>query len=181
MKVHFIRHAQATTRSTLLPDEYRALTCRGRKRFRQVAANLKKTDFNPDLIITSCKIRAVQTADILAESLQFNSDIMISTELSGEHDMTVIEKILTTAHESDEIVIVGHEPFLGRVVSSLLTLTPQCQLSKGSVVSMKITRSKSGLTAELGGIVTGSGKIIGKPGAAREWLAEKACADNRGE
>ena len=181
VRVHFIRHAQAVTRSTQLADEYRALTCRGRKRFRQVAACLKKTDFNPDLIITSCKIRAVQTADILAESLLFNSDIMISTELSTMHDITVIEKILTTANECEEIVIIGHEPYLGRIVSSLLNLAPPCQLSKGSTVSLNINLSKSGLTAGLTGIVTGSGRLIDKPGAAHKWLEEKACTDNKGE
>lgn len=181
MKIHFIRHAQAVTRSALLPDEYRTLTCRGRKRFRKVAASLKKTGFNPDIIITSSRIRAVQTADILAESLLYNRELAIADGLAGEYGLQELEGILSTFQQPKEIAIIGHEPSLGRVVSALLDLSPQCQLSKGSVVSMKITRGKSGLTAELGSVVTGSGKIIDKPGAARKWLEGKACADNRGE
>jgi len=181
VKVHLIRHAQAVTRTALLPDEYRALTCLGRKKFRQVAASLKKTDFNPDLIITSSKIRAVQTADILAECLQFNSNIIISAALSSDHGLAEIEKIVSAYHAADELVIVDHEPALGRIVSQLLSLPPHCQLSKGSTISMKITPGKSGLTAELCSVVTGSGKFISKPGAALEWLKEKICTDNKGE
>lgn len=181
MKLHLIRHAQAVTRTALLPDEYRALTCLGRKKFRQVAASLKKTGFSPDLIISSSKIRAVQTADILAECLQFNSDIIISTALSGEHGVETIEKIASTYHDADELVIVGHEPALGRIVSQLFSLSPNCQLSKGSTVSMEISPGKSGLTAELCSVVTGSGKYIGRPGAALDWLKEKLCTDNKGE
>lgn len=181
MKVHLIRHAEAVTRTALLPDEYRALTCRGRKKFRQVAASLKKSDFNPDLIITSSKIRAVQTADILAEGLQFNSDIIISPALSSDPGVSELAKIVSASHGADELVIVGHEPALGMIVSELLALSPPCQLSKGSVVSMKITLVKSGLTAELCGVVTGSGKIISSPGAALEWLKEKICTGSKGE
>jgi phosphohistidine phosphatase SixA len=63
MRLHIIRHAEAIERSTDLPDEQRHLTCCGRKRFRKVAACLKKMAIAPDYILASPLVRAVQTAE----------------------------------------------------------------------------------------------------------------------
>ena len=83
MKLHIIRHAQAIERSADLPDEQRSLTCRGRQRFRQVAASLKKMAITPDYILASPLVRAVQTAEILSETIRFNGELQISAELAG--------------------------------------------------------------------------------------------------
>ncbi len=170
MKVHFIRHAQAIERSTELPDEYRNLNCRGRKRFRQVAACLKKMEIDPDLIITSPKVRAVQTAEILAETLRFSGEVRISADLATGPDISALGKLLRSKNASREIVIVGHEPGLGEVVEELLKVSAPCHLPKGGVVSLDISIKKSGLTAELAGLITGGGKAIRKEGAAMERL-----------
>ena len=170
MKVHFIRHAQAIERSAELPDEYRNLTCRGRKRFRQVAACLKKMDIDPDFIITSPKVRAVQTAEILAETLRFSGEVRISADLATGPDISALGNLLGSKNESREIVIVGHEPGLGEAVGELLKLSTPCSLTKGSVVTLKISSKQSGLTAELTGVITGGGKMIRKAGAAMERL-----------
>ena len=168
MKVHFIRHAQAVDRSTGLPDEQRNLTCRGRKRFRQVAACLKKMGIDPDFIITSPKVRAVQTAEILAETLRFSGEVMISADLATGPDISAFVNLLKTKSESDEIVIVGHEPGLGEAIGELLKLSTPCNLAKGSVVTLKISIKQSTLVAELTGLITGGGKAIRKAGAAME-------------
>lgn len=170
MKVHFVRHAQAIERSNELPDEYRGLTCRGRKRFRQVAAGLKKMGIDPDFIITSPKVRAVQTAEILAETLSFNGEVLISADLATGPDISALSNLLRSRKESREIVIVGHEPGLGEAVRELLKLSTPCNLTKGSVVSLKISIKQSCLAAELTGMITGGGKAICRTGAAMERL-----------
>jgi len=177
MKVHFIRHAQAIERSTELADEMRNLTCRGRKRFRQVAACLKKTAIDPDFIITSPKVRAVQTAEILSETLRFSGDVRISTALADGPDLAALGSLLKANYEARELVIIGHEPCLGELISELLQISTPCNLAKGSVVSMKISLNKSRLTAELTGVVTGGGKAIRKAGAAMERLKGKKYTD----
>jgi len=174
MKVHFIRHAQAVDRSTELPDEHRNLTCRGRKRFRQVAACLKKMGIDPDFIITSPKVRAVQTAEILSEALRFSGEVQISADLAIGPDISALGNLLKTRNGSREIVIVGHEPGLGETITELLKLPSHCNLSKGSVVTLKISIKQSGLTAELTGMITGGGKAICRVGAAMERLLESA-------
>jgi phosphohistidine phosphatase len=170
MKVHFIRHAQAVERSADLPDEQRSLTCRGRKRFRLVAARLKKTGIDPDYIITSPKVRAVQTAEILAETLRFSGEVQVSAALATGPDLAALGDILGRSKTANEIVIVGHEPGLGEAVGELLKLSPPCSLTKGSVVTLNVSLRQSGISAELESIVTGGGKAVGKADKAMERL-----------
>jgi phosphohistidine phosphatase len=177
MKVHLIRHAQAIERSTELPDEYRNLTCRGRKRFRQVAASLKKMGVDPDFIITSPKVRAVQTAEIFSETIQFSGEVQISAALAEGPDIAALGNMLRERKTAAEIVIVGHEPGLGDAIREMLKLPTRCQLSKGCVVSLQISIKQSGLTAELAGLITGGGKAIRKTGAAMERLLGNDHAD----
>ena len=170
MKLHIIRHAQAIERSTDLADEQRNLTCRGRKRFRQVAACLKKMAIAPDYILTSPLIRAVQTAEILSETLRFNGELQISAELAGGPDSAALSSLLHARNSASEIVIVGHEPDLGELVGTLLRLPAPCSLPKGCVVSLEISTKKSELTAELISLITGSGKAIRKSAEAIKRL-----------
>jgi phosphohistidine phosphatase SixA len=163
MKLHIIRHAEAIERSTDLPDEQRGLTCRGRKRFRKVAAYLKKIEIAPDYILASPLVRAVQTAEILAETLRFNGELQICAALADGPDSAALGSLLRARNSAVEIVIVGHEPALGELVSTLLRLPAPCSLSKGCVVSLDITLKKSSLSAALLAMITGSGRSAQKP------------------
>jgi len=170
LKVYFIRHAQAMERSAELTDEHRNLTCRGRKRFRQVAACLKKQGIDPDVIVTSPKVRAVQTAEILAETLHFNGEVRISPDLATGPDPGVLENLLRANGVARELVIIGHEPALGKVIGTLLHLPTPCNLTKGCVVSLKISLRHSDIRGELTGLITGGGKAISRTSAALERL-----------
>jgi len=174
MKLHIIRHAEAIERSADLPDEQRSLTCRGRQRFRQVAASLKKMAITPDYIISSPLIRAVQTAEILSETIRFNGELQISAELAGGPDSAALRDLFQARSSAREVVVVGHEPDLGELVGTLLRLPAPCTLSKGCVVSLEIALKKSGLSAELISLITGSGKVIRKPADAIKRLLGEA-------
>ena len=178
MKVHLIRHAQAVEGSTGLPDEFRYLTCRGRKRFRQVAASLKKNGISPDIIITSPRIRAVQTAEILSGTIRFNGELKISPELSNSPDLVTLGNILRANSTAGELVIVGHEPSLGEIIRLLLKCPGHPHLPKGCAVSMKISLRKPDLGAELTGLIGGGGKALCKAGPAMEKLFGR---ENTGE
>jgi phosphohistidine phosphatase len=158
MIIHFIRHAQAIKRTTALPDEHRYLTCRGRKRFRKISATLRKLDIDPDYIFTSPKIRAVQTADILAEKLLFSGDCII-TPLLGNFTLQALQDLMHLYPLPKECVVVGHEPDFSIVIGQLLNL-PTCSVAKGSVVSLTIVTDQPTLTAELTQLITSGGKLI---------------------
>ena len=160
MKLHIIRHAQAIARSAEIPDEERTLSCRGRRRFRQVAATLKKLEIDPDLIITSPKARALQTAEILSETIGFSGEVQIAPILGELCTATDLLQILPSLPCSDEILIVGHEPDLGAIIAELLSISVPCRLARGSTVTIKLTEKNGLLSAEILQIVTGAGKVL---------------------
>jgi phosphohistidine phosphatase len=164
MLIHLIRHAQAIKRSPAVPDEQRFLTCRGRKRFRKVSGVLRNLNVDPDYIFTSPKIRAVQTADILAEKLLFNGELIVSP-LLADFTLQSLFELLQVYLLPKECVLVGHDPDFSELVAKLLNLS-YCSLSKGSVVTLKISISKSILSANFESLITGGGELISKQSKA---------------
>jgi len=158
MIIHLVRHAEAVERTVELADEHRFLTPRGRKRFRKTASDLKKSGIKPDVILTSPLIRAVQTAEILAQSLKFKGDLVVSDLLAHGFQIEGLDKLVQGFPRAKEIVLVGHEPEFGALAGTLLASDTSCTLPKGATISFKITRDKK--KADFRQLVDGSGKII---------------------
>ena len=66
MDLFLIRHAIAEERGEGLPDAERALTHKGRARFKLVVRSLARSGFRFDRVYHSPWLRAVQTAELLA-------------------------------------------------------------------------------------------------------------------
>lgn len=160
--IHLIRDAEAVQRVPGGADEYRYLTCRGRARFRRVAAILRKLGIDPHCIITSPKVRALQTAEILAEAIRFRSEVIVAPQLADGLDLTGLRDLLMTVPSAREMVVVGHEPDLGRLTGELLCLPESATLKKGGVVTVNLNLKQGSLYAEFVRLVTGGGKVIEK-------------------
>jgi phosphohistidine phosphatase len=158
MIVHLVRHAEAVERSPELPEEHRFLTPRGRNRFRKVASSLKKSGIDPDVILTSPLIRAVQTAEILAQSVKFKGDLVVTALLAHGFQPEELDELLQGFPRAKEIALVGHEPELGALVRTLLAADTICTLQKGATISFKKEPGKAG--ADFRQLVNGGGKII---------------------
>jgi phosphohistidine phosphatase len=70
IELYFVRHGIAVERIPGVPDSFRELTGKGRRRFRKTARAFAQLGRSLDLILTSPLVRAVQTAEILAERAQ---------------------------------------------------------------------------------------------------------------
>jgi len=159
MKLHIVRHAEAVDQSSTIPDDYRYLTCRGRTRFRRVADTLKKCDIDPDVIVSSPLLRAVQTAEILAETIRFTGELIIWPMLADNLNLPRLYEYLENISPVRELVMVGHEPDLGLVVGELLDHSP-CSIKKGGGVTLKIKLQQPEIAANFLWMVTGGGKLI---------------------
>jgi phosphohistidine phosphatase len=137
MKLFFVRHAEALDRSAAIPDEMRYLTSEGRGTFRKTARTMLKQGVEPSLILTSPLIRAVQTAEILAETLVFFGPLLLRNELSPGFDMQKLQALLDEFQSADEVVFVGHEPDLSGLITTLLALPDGLELKKGAAVKLK--------------------------------------------
>jgi phosphohistidine phosphatase len=133
MKLILIRHAAAIIR-----DENRYLTTEGRVLFRKTAHTMLKNGCDPSLILTSSLIRAVQTADILAESLSYVGPLMVMDELNAGLDMPALRNILHDFKPLQELVVVGQEPDMSSLTAFLLSLPGGFDFKRGAAVNLKI-------------------------------------------
>jgi phosphohistidine phosphatase len=138
MKIIFVRHAAAIDRGPGIAEERRYLTPKGRIFFRETAQTLIKKGLKPELILTSPLLRAVQTADILVESLGYCGPLVAVDDLEPGFDLDRLKKLLDQYQQVRELVIVGHEPDLSSTVSALLGLRDGFNFKKGCAVRLNI-------------------------------------------
>jgi phosphohistidine phosphatase len=119
MDLLVIRHAIAGDRAewakTGRPDHERPLTAEGRERMREVSRGLQRLVPELDLLATSPFVRAVETADVVAEAYP---DIEVVDAPPLAHGRSPDEvRTWLAARPEQRIGIVGHEPDLGQLVS----------------------------------------------------------------
>jgi phosphohistidine phosphatase len=122
MNLFFLRHGKARPRSPQWrPDSKRPLTREGENSMFEVARGIKALDVSFDVILTSPYARALRTAEILAEV--YDAQKLFETARlaadAGAND--IIDEINENFSAAGEIVLVGHEPFLSGLISTLLT------------------------------------------------------------
>lgn len=110
MRVYLIRHGHAVDEDIKLVDEHRYLTKKGRKAVREIAHVLKREGVELDAILTSPLVRAVQTAELLAEGLDFVGIVEALPPLRPGVPARVAAGEL--ASRGVAVAVVGHEPNL---------------------------------------------------------------------
>ena len=125
MNLFFLRHAKACPRGPKYrPDSKRPLTREGEKAMRQAAAGIQALGLSFDLILASPYLRALRTAEILAEAYD-SKKLFVTRHLAADADpRDVVAEILENFGTLENIVLVGHEPFLSGLISRLLTGKP---------------------------------------------------------
>ena len=158
MKIYLVRHAAAVDRSPGTTEEQRYLTPEGRISFRKTARTLLKREVDPGLILTSPLIRAVQTAEILAETLGYTGPFVVTDALAPGFDIAGLEQLLSLYRDVDELVVVGHEPDLGSVAAALLAVPP-FGLKKGAAIKLAIDPDDLGARAEFKWLAVGKNVV----------------------
>lgn len=106
------RHAEAEDGS---PDSARKLTKHGRDQARRVAAWLKPRLPKRCEVLVSPAARAQETASALA--IRFETSVVVGTNAIAAEIITAIG----WPSRSKAVLIVGHQPTLGRVAATLLS------------------------------------------------------------
>jgi phosphohistidine phosphatase len=139
MEIHLMRHGLAIDREhpSCPPDPERFLTDTGLERTRSMARGLVRLRIEPELIVTSPWVRAVQTTEIVAEELDFIGERRTSDALLPDTPPADFLSELTALHPR-RVLVVGHAPQLDRLLAALLGLTtPITQLKKAGVASLR--------------------------------------------
>ena len=116
MTLYLIQHGEATSEDV---NPSRPLTPKGSQEVQKTASFLAQMNLGPISIRHSGKLRAQQTAEIIAAPLRPGCQVQQSENLSpNDSARNLIEEI---GKRKTDLVIVGHLPFLGKLVSTLLT------------------------------------------------------------
>jgi phosphohistidine phosphatase len=119
------RHTEAEDGS---PDAQRKLTAKGRRQAKAMAAWLKTRLREPWTLLTSPLDRAQETARAL--SGKFN----IVDEIATAADAAALLNAADWPDAQGTVVVVGHQPMLGRAAARLLCgKNADCSIKKGAV------------------------------------------------
>ena len=114
-----MRHGLAVERDEWQGDDFhRPLTPQGREKTRAASRGLAAFCDAPDLIATSPKLRALQTAEIVLTAWHSKPTLEIWPELAEGNLLSWMVRLRTTGEST--ILLVGHEPDLSRFASLLL-------------------------------------------------------------
>lgn len=118
MEIYLVRHGDAYTKEE---DPERHLNNDGLKQCHLTGRALKRLEIMFDLIVSSPKVRARQTAEIIAGEVDHsNSEIRITETLQPATDPKETISFLNDLNKIKKVLLVGHLPLLGILASKIL-------------------------------------------------------------
>ena len=115
MKVYLVRHGDAVPEEV---DPARPLTAKGQAEVEATARELAEEGARIDEIWYSSKLRAKQTAEIIARALNI-SKVIKKKGLKPNDPVAPIAKLIRQSNKT--ILIAGHLPSLAKLISLLKT------------------------------------------------------------
>jgi len=138
VQLHLLRHAHAgDPEGWSGPDAARPLSAKGEQQAERLGRFLAEVGFQPDAIITSPKIRAARTAEIVAEAI--GVEVREDERLAREFDLVTVEAILFDAGEPVKPILVGHDPDFSDVLATLCG-TSNVPMRKGAFARIDVSR-----------------------------------------
>ena len=120
MDFYLVRHGEAKPEEE---DPARPLSDQGREGVRRVARKAAAMGVKAAEILHSGKLRAKQTAEILAEHLSLSNGLSQKEGLKPLDAPCIAKEILEKSPEP--LILVGHLPHLSHLVSILLSGDPE--------------------------------------------------------
>ncbi|MGO8930113.1 MAG: phosphohistidine phosphatase SixA [Limisphaerales bacterium] len=159
MNLYILRHGIAVEPGSPVhaKDADRPLTPEGERKLRRITEAMEALGLSFDLILSSPYLRARQTAEIVAEALKAHKRLDYSESLTpGGSTKKLVEYLDRLQPPPDNVLLVGHEPYLSGLVSLLATGTEGfcVVLKKGSLCKLATESLKHGRCAALEWLLT---------------------------
>lgn len=147
MYLYLIRHGEAVPENV---DADRPLSEKGMLDVSEVAAFMNFDEIKVDEIWYSTKLRAKQTAAVIAEAIPHKNLVQMQGLKPNDPAAKVAQEILAVR---EDVVIVGHLPFLGKLASLLITGSEEndvVNFAAGGVVCLEKSIDNIGVGWEKG-------------------------------
>ena len=132
MRLYFVRHGIAEDYAA--SDFARELTKRGRRRVAASARVMARLGLQPRQIWSSPRLRARQTADIIADALDM--DASLTETVNFGFDLAGLRALTRNLSENDEVMFVGHNPDMSLLVSELTGV--DASMKKGGLARIDV-------------------------------------------
>lgn len=140
MRLYLLRHGIAEDASAGMSDAERALTDEGRDQLVDTSKALLRLGVKPGVILSSPLVRAVQTAELVAPSL--DAPVEQALELQPGCMLSDLER-LVRRYQHDTIMIVGHEPDFSTLAARLNNADERgIVLKKGGMIRVDVSGGK---------------------------------------
>src|SRR6266496_3921914 len=157
MDLYILRHGLAGESGTYKNDSQRPLTPKGKRKLKAVSRAMAELELDFDQIVSSPYARARQTAELVANALKASKKLRLSETLTPEGSSKHLIEMLQNMKPTPEVVmLVGHEPYLSRLISLLVTgnSSSRVVLKKGGLCKLSIESLKHGQCAGLEWLLT---------------------------
>lgn len=136
IELYFIRHAHAGSAEQWTgADELRPLSDKGIGQAERLGVHLALLGFSPDVILSSPKLRALQTAEIVAAAL--GKQVKVDDRLADEVELSDLDAIVRDTGPARRPVLVGHDPDFSQLVTDL-TGAREIALKKGALARIDV-------------------------------------------
>jgi phosphohistidine phosphatase len=144
MEIYLMQHGKSFSEEA---DPERSLTPEGENQIEASTRALQKMGVGFDLIVTSPKKRARQTAEIVAQGLEYPSDdIKVTEALQPKAPASDAISFLKAYEDKTRVLLTGHLPSLGGIASDLLSEGSKVdvQFNMGGLCRVDADLSKGG-------------------------------------
>jgi phosphohistidine phosphatase len=137
-ELYLLRHAHAgDPMGWDGPDDARPLSDKGEKQADRLGRFLAQIGFKPDAILTSPKVRAARTAEMVGAHLDMKTGT--DERLGGQLGLEELEQVIRDAGDPERLVVVGHDPDFSDL-AALLCGTPEIPIRKGALARIDVHR-----------------------------------------
>ena len=138
VQLHLLRHAHAGDPMKWNgPDDTRPLSEKGRLQAERLGLLLADAAFDPDAIATSPKLRALDTARLVATPL--GMPVRVVDALGGPLDIDSLDALLDSLGNPSRPLLVGHDPDFSELAAALVGVA-ELPMRKGALIRIDLTR-----------------------------------------
>ena len=147
VELYLLRHADAGDPASWRGrDADRPLSSKGEKQSERLGSFLLGIGFQPDAIISSPKLRAMQTAERVGDRLGI--EVHADRSLGGGVGVDDVERLLSEAGNPSRVVIVGHDPDFSSLLATICDFD-RASMKKGALARIDARRPLAPGTGEL--------------------------------
>ena len=122
-EILLVRHAKSSWDDPYLDDHDRPLNARGLRNAPEMGKRLQGYGIRPRVWISSTALRAITTAEIIAEQVGFPQDQIQRTKDLYHASATELQEIISELDDQiDSVVFFGHNPGVTSLVANLYGL-----------------------------------------------------------